>query len=94
MDYLPNEVCLKILMFLSYFDLLNLSCVSKRMFLLCNSRHDFKKSVSSVWNVFEDRAIYHTSLETCRDNIFADIKRCFAKTLKSKSYLVKCLRIS
>ena len=35
--------------------------------------------------------MYGSSLETCRDNIIADIKRCFTKTLKSKSYLVKCL---
>ena len=35
--------------------------------------------------------MYGSSLETCRDNIIADIKRYFTKTLKSKRYLVKCL---
>ena len=45
MDKLPNEICVYILRFLSFMDLLALSKVSKKSYLLSNQRNDYKKLI-------------------------------------------------
>ena len=91
---LPNEICLQILMYLSYIDLLHVSQISKRFYSLCRTRDDFKKSVSYAWNIFDDKETYFEILDDCRRSIFYDIKRSFSSMFKSRQYLLKCVAIT
>ena len=85
MNDLLNEICLYILMFLSYCDLLILSRVSKRFYFLCNHRNDFKQLVNRVWNLYSDKRLFFRALDNCC------LRKSFSRPFKSRQYLVSCL---
>ena len=66
MDELPNEICVYILRFLSFIDLLALSKVSEKFYLLCNQRNDCKKLIEIAWNLYIDKKMYCLMLDECR----------------------------
>ena len=91
MNDLPNEICVNILMFLSYYGFLVLSKVSKRLYFLCNQRVEFKKLVNDVWNLYSEKRLYVNAVEVCQFGILKDLKKSFSGKFKSKQYLVSCL---
>ena len=90
MDKLPNEICVHILMFLSFSELLVLSRVSKKNYFLCNVRVDLKQLADSVWSLYINKTIYFNALDECRLDIFKNLIKSF-KMFKLKQYLVACL---
>ena len=90
MEKLPNEICVHILWFLSFVDLLALSKVSKNIYLLCNQRNDYKKLIDIAWNLYINKKMYCLMLDECRLGIYSDLKKSF-KMFKTKQYLCICL---
>ena len=90
MGELPNEICVYILRFLSFIDLLALSKVSEKFYLLCNQRNGYEKLIDIAWNLYIDKKVYCLMLDDCRLGIYSDLKKSF-NMFRTKQYLCVCL---